>query len=68
MRASVFFDAFAECLVNVGMVRRYPGLLENYRNLSISVVVMRHGAAYAEDTGRMFDRLLLEAQKPGTKR
>lgn len=64
MNARVFFDAFAECLVNVGAARTRPGLRDNFRALSVSMIVGRHGEAHAAATGRMFDRLWRETKTP----
>jgi hypothetical protein len=68
MKAAVFFDAFAECLVNVAMVRQYPRLHEAMRSVSIAQIAARHGPAHAENTGRMFDKLLSDMQSPGARR
>jgi hypothetical protein len=64
MTASVFFDAFAECVANVACARKYPPMVETARMVSISMVVARHGQQHAEATGRMFDRLWQDMQNP----
>lgn len=64
MKARVFFDAFAECLVNVALARKYPFLRDNMRSLAVGVISARHGDKHADATGHIFDRLWLEAQNP----
>lgn len=64
MKARVFFDAFAECVVNVAVGLKHPHLLPTARNLSVSAIAVRHGADAGEATGRMFDRLWHDMQKP----
>jgi hypothetical protein len=64
MKARVFFDAFAECLVGVGMAKRLPVLFQHYRAVAVLHVTDKHSAAHAEATGRMFDRLWDDIQNP----
>lgn len=64
MKARVFFDAFAECLVNVALAMKSPQHLEVLRLKSIGTMIGAHGLGAAEDTGRMFDRMWSEAQTP----
>lgn len=69
MKARVFIDAFAECLVYVALARRHPLKVAAMRQTAINAVVHVHRHADAgEATGRMFDRLLLEMQNPGASR
>jgi len=65
MKARVFFDAFAECLVGLAMVRRHPSLLHGMRDSCVRIIARRHGDNHADNTRRMFDRLWADVQKPG---
>lgn len=68
MKARVFFDAFAECLVYVALARKYPRRAAAMRQTAINAVVHVHRHAGAgEATGRMFDKLWSEAQGPKEK-
>ena len=67
MKARVFLDAFAECVVNVAIARRFPDTVTSMRNLSVSVIAVLYGDSHAEATGAMFDRLWHDLHNPGTK-
>lgn len=64
MKARVFFDAFAECVVNVALARQYPALRHGLREVSASRIAAKWGAPNAEATGHMFDRLWHDMQNP----
>jgi hypothetical protein len=64
LKARVFFDAFAECLVNVALARKSPQHLDYLRLTSIGTMIVLHGRSVAEDTGRLFDRMWSDSQKP----
>lgn len=68
MKARVFFDAFAECLVAVSVARRYPGLMGSSRTVAVTTISGRHGVEAGESTGRMFDRLWHDMQIPGASK
>lgn len=67
MKASVFLDAFAECLAGVGMARRTPSMRYIFREMTIHNVVARNGVPHADPTGRMFDKLWSDLQTPEPK-
>ena len=64
MNASVFFDAFAECLVGVAFARKHPAFFDVMKSTTTIRIALRHGDVAGEATGRMFDKLWSEAQGP----
>lgn len=69
MKARVFSDAFADCLVYVALARKHPRKVAAMRQTAINAVVHVHRHADAgESTGRMFDRLWHDMQDPEASR
>jgi hypothetical protein len=68
MKATVFFDAFAECLVYAALARRHPLKVAAMRQTAINAVVHVHKHVDAgEATGAMFDKLWSDLQTPEPK-